>query len=215
MYRCHPLTKALITRLQDGVIGAIRHVRADFAFRVPRDPKGRLFNPELGGGGILDVGGYPTSFSRLVAGLVENKPFAEPVSVTANGVIGPSGADEVATALLTFSSGFTATCTSGVFHEVGTSTVVFGDKGKIVLPDPWIPGGKRHALESGFTIFRDDAAPEPVTVRTEKATYAIEAELVADSLPAQEARWPAMTWADSLGNMRVLDTWRAALTTGK
>jgi len=52
-------------------------------------------------------------------------------------------------------------------------------------------------------------------VRTEKATYAIEAELVADTLPAQEARWPAMTWADSLGNMRVLDTWRAALTTGK
>src|SRR6187397_1256827 len=44
MYRCHPLTKALITRLQDGVIGTIRHVRADFAFRVPRDPKGRLFN---------------------------------------------------------------------------------------------------------------------------------------------------------------------------
>jgi predicted dehydrogenase len=212
MYRCHPLTKALIARLQDGVIGAVRHVRADFAFRVPRDPKGRLFDPELGGGGILDVGGYPASFSRLVAGLVEDKPFAEPVSLSANGVIGPSGADEVATALLTFSSGFTATCTSGVFHEVGTSTVVFGEKGKIVLPDPWIPGGKRQALESGFTIFRDDAAPEPVTVRTEKATYAIEAELVADSLPAQEARWPAMTWADSLGNMRVLDAWRAALT---
>ena len=57
--------------------------------------------------------------------------------------------------------------------------------------------------------------PETVTIKTELATYAIEAELVADSLPAQEARWPAMTWADSLGNMRVLDTWRAALTTGK
>ena len=105
----------------------------------------------------------------------------------------------MSTALLTFASGFTATCTSGVFHEVGTTTVVFGEKGKIVLPDPWIPGGKRQALESGFTIFRDEAAPEPVTVRTEKATYAIEAELVADSLPALEARWPAMTWDDTLG----------------
>ena len=89
---------------------------------------------------------------------------------------------------------------------------MFGENGKIVLPDPWIPGSERQAPGTGFTIFRDGAAPEPVTVRTEKATYAIEAELVADTLPAQEARWPAMTWADSLGNMRVLDAWRAALT---
>jgi predicted dehydrogenase len=213
MYRCHPLMKTLIERLQEGVIGQIRHVRADFAFRAPRDPKGRLFDPALGGGGILDVGGYPASFARLVAGLVEGQPFAEPVSLSANGMIGPGGADEIATALLTFASGFTAACTSAVYHDAGTTAVVFGDKGKIVLDDPWLPGGRRQALESGFTIFLDGAAPETVTVRTDKATYAIEAELVADTLPAQEARWPAMTWADTLGNMRVLDAWRAALTT--
>src|SRR6185436_1414121 len=31
MYRGHPLMRQLITRLQDGIIGPIRHVRADFA----------------------------------------------------------------------------------------------------------------------------------------------------------------------------------------
>ncbi len=48
----------------------MRHVRADFGFRVPRDPTGRLFDLALGGGSILDVGGYPVSFARLIAGLV-------------------------------------------------------------------------------------------------------------------------------------------------
>src|SRR5215467_6900075 len=97
MYRCHPLMKQLIAQLQAGVIGNIRHVRADFAFRVPRDPEGRLFARSLGGGGILDVGGYVVSFARLMAGLVEGKPFAEPTKLTAAGVIGPHGADETAT----------------------------------------------------------------------------------------------------------------------
>jgi predicted dehydrogenase len=211
MYRCHPLMKELIARLKNGVIGDIRHVRADFSFRVPRDPKGRLFDLKLGGGGILDVGGYPVSFSRLVAGLVEGKPFAEPTKLQAIGYLGPTGADEIATALLSFSSGFNAVVSCAVHHEGGRNTVVFGEKGRIVLEDPWIPGSDRQSRETGFTIHLDGKAPEVVAVRTEVATYAIEAELVAATLPAVEGPWPAMSWADSIGNMRVLDAWRAAL----
>ncbi|HWA75550.1 MAG TPA: Gfo/Idh/MocA family oxidoreductase [Polyangiaceae bacterium] len=211
MYRCHPLLREVVSRLKDGAIGRIRHVRASFGFRVPRDPSGRLFNLELGGGSILDVGGYPVSFARLVAGLIEGKPFAEPVQIQACGVIGPTGADELATALLTFSSGFTAEAVSATFHAVGTHTVVYGEEGRIELPDPWIPRGQRQGLESEFTVYRDGREPETVSIRTELATYGIEAELVADTLPATEVSWPAMSWADTLGNMRVMEAWRAQL----
>jgi predicted dehydrogenase len=211
MYRCHPLMKELIVRLKNGVIGDIRHVRADFSFRVPRDPTGRLFDLKLGGGGILDVGGYPVSFARLVAGLVEGKPFAEPTKLQAVGTIGPTGADETATALLSFASGFNATVSCAVHHEGGRNTVVFGEKGRIVCSDPWIPGGDRQSRETGFTVHLDGKEPEVVPIRTEVATYAIEAELVARALPAVEGPWPAMSWADSIGNQRVLDAWRAAL----
>ncbi|HVY38277.1 MAG TPA: Gfo/Idh/MocA family oxidoreductase [Polyangia bacterium] len=215
MYRGHPLMRDVVERLQAGVIGRIRHVRADFAFRVPRDPHGRLFATGLGGGGILDVGGYVVSFARLVAGLAEGQRFAEPIAVAANGVIGPHGADETATALLTFASRVTATVTAAVFHDAGTCAVVFGDAGKLVLPDPWIPQGHRQCLETSYVIHRDGQPPETVRIATEMATYAIEAELVADTLPAVEPAWPAMTWADTLGNMRVLDAWRAAVLTAR
>jgi predicted dehydrogenase len=211
MYRCHPLLRELVARLQDGAIGRIRHVRADFGFRAPRVPEHRLFNPALGGGSILDVGGYPVSFARLIAGIEEGTPFAEPASLAAHGVIGPSGVDELANALLTFRSGLTASLTCAVHDDVGTRAVVFGEAGRIELPDPWIPGGQRQGTISEFTVFRDGRDPEPVTVRTDRSTYAIEAELVLDSLPASEAAWPAMSHADTLGNMRVLDAWQAAL----
>jgi len=211
MYRCHPLVRELLTRLKDGAIGAPRHLRADFGFRAPRSTAHRLFNPALGGGSILDVGGYPMSLARLIAGLVEGTPVAEPAALTAHGVIGPTGVDELASALVTFGSGFTASLTSAISYEVGTAAVVFGEHGRMVLPDPWIPGGRRQGTRSELTVFRDGRDPEHVPILTDLATYAIEAELVLDSLPATEAAWPAMTHADTLGNMRALDAWRAAL----
>jgi predicted dehydrogenase len=211
MYRCHPLLSALLERIRAGAIGELRHIKADFGFRVPRDPKGRLFDLALGGGGILDVGGYVMSFARLMAGVASGQPFAEPTRLEAVGYRGPTGADEVATALVGFESGLSATLTCAVHHRVGTETVLYGELGRIVLPDPWIPQGQRQSLETSFTVQRDGSADELVTLRTDKATYALQAELVASCLPALEAPWPAMSWADTLGNMRALDRWRACL----
>ena len=92
--------------------------------------------------------------------------------------------------------------------------MVFGEGGRIVLPNPWIPRGNRQGTVTEMTICRDGHEPEEVVVRTDLATYAIEAERVLDSLPAAEAPWPAMTHADTLGNMRALDAWRAAVCDG-
>jgi predicted dehydrogenase len=211
MYRCHPLLTALLERLQRGEIGDLRHVRADFGFHVPRDPKGRLFDLALGGGGILDVGGYTTSFARLVAGVAQGKAFAEPTQLHAVGHRGPTGADELTTALLEFEGGFSAALTCAVHHRVGTQAVIYGESGRIELPDPWIPQGARQSLQTSFTVLREGQAAETVTVQTELPTYAVQAELVARSLDRQEAPWPAMSWADTLGNMRCLDRWRAQL----
>jgi predicted dehydrogenase len=211
MYRCHPLLGALLERLQRGDIGELRHIKADFGFRVPRDPQGRLFDLKLGGGGILDVGGYCMSFARLLAGVVSGKPFAEPSRIEAVGFQGPTGADEITTALVAFESGLSATLTCAVHHRVGTEAVLYGEAGKIVLPDPWIPQGVRQALDTSFTVLREGAEPETVSLRTERPTYAVQAELVSASLNSLEAPWPAMSWADTLGNMRALDAWRACL----
>jgi predicted dehydrogenase len=209
MYRCHPVIAALVTRLSDGLIGPICRVTADFGFRAGGPRVGRLFDPALGGGSILDVGGYPVSFARLVAGVVERAPFAEPVRVRGSLTIGPTGVDELASAELAFASGFSATVTSAIRHDVGTTAVVYGETGKIVLPNPWLPGGNRHGLESELVVYREGKSPERLVVRASEPIYALEAALVADSLPSLEAVWPAMSWSDTLGNMRVLDQWRA------
>jgi predicted dehydrogenase len=211
MYRCHPLLAELITRVRAGAIGELRHIRADFGFRVERDPRGRLFDLALGGGSILDVGGYLMSFVRLLAGVVTGQHFAEPTRLEGTGFVGPTGADELATALLSFDSGLTAVLTCAVHHRVGTEAVLYGERGRIVLPNPWIPQGHRQSLSTSFRLLREGEPEEVVSVTTPQATYAVQAELVASALPATEAPWPAMSWADTLGNMRALDAWRLCL----
>jgi predicted dehydrogenase len=212
MYRCHPLVRALVERLQDGVIGTIRHVRAEFGFRKAREPEGRLYNLAKGGGAILDVGCYPASLARLVAGIAVGKPFAEPVSLAATAQIGPTGADEQASALLTFESGVTATLGTAIHHATGRSAAIFGELGAITIPDPWSPESHRHGRKTSFTIHRDGREPQVVAFETELDSYALEAELVADTLPALEATWPAMTLDDTLGNMKLLDRWQRAVS---
>ena len=208
MYRCHPLMAQVLEKLRQGVIGTVRHVRADFGFYMPRQPEHRLFNPALGGGGILDVGGYPASFARLIAGVVADAPFDEPTQIQATGTIGPTGVDELAVAQLCFATGMTAQITCAVQHAVGTGAWVFGDLGVLHLPDPWIPQGDRHGRSSSYSITLHGRPAEHFSVQTPLATYAIEAERVADTLPGTQASWPAMGWDDTLGNMRLLDAWR-------
>ena len=50
----------------------------------------RLYEMALGGGGILDVGGYPASLARLIAGTAINAPFDNPVSVKGTGTLAPN-----------------------------------------------------------------------------------------------------------------------------
>ena len=54
--------------LTENAVGEIRMVKADFGNRTPWEPQGRLLNPELGGGALLDVGIYPVSFAAMILG---------------------------------------------------------------------------------------------------------------------------------------------------
>src|SRR5215472_16061265 len=132
MYRCHPQTARLVELVRSGEIGEVRAIRATFSFAARLDPAGRLLNRELGGGGILDVGGYCTSMARLLAG-------AEPVEVKAVGRIGETGVDEHAAAVLRFPDGVVAELLCGIRARADNTVWVFGSDGCIEVPEPWLP----------------------------------------------------------------------------
>src|SRR5438876_6893336 len=95
MYRCHPQIARVMELIKNGAIGDVRVIHASFSFHWPKpwNDQSRITNNALGGGGILDVGCYPVSIARLIAGAATGKDFADPVEVKAVGHLGKSGVD--------------------------------------------------------------------------------------------------------------------------
>jgi len=213
MYRCHPQTARLVELIRNRVVGDVRLIRATFSFRIPRQEPGngtpdnwRLLDKQIGGGAILDVGGYVASMSRLIAGAVAGKPFVDPLEIAGCGLIGDStGVDEIAVASLRFPGGILAQLACGIQLQLENNVSIWGTEGSIVIPTPWQPSGM-----GGFSklIVFKEGVPEEIVIDSQQPLYAIEADHVAEHLAARQS--PAMCWEDTLGNMRVLDAWRAA-----
>jgi len=135
----------------------------------------------------------------------------EPERVFAVGHVGAeSGVDEYTSALLLFPGDIVAVLSCGLRLHLDNKVHVEGTGGSIVLPTPWTPN--QDGGESQILLLKDEQAPEMITVSS-PPLYAVEADLVAHHIfqGHREAVWPAMTWADTLGNMRTQDKWRRAI----
>jgi len=97
MYRFHPQTLRLQEILASGAIGAIRLIRASFAFSVS-DPANVRLSADLAGGALMDVGCYCVNVARMVAG-------ERPARAFAAARIGPSNVDETLAGTLEYPSG--------------------------------------------------------------------------------------------------------------
>ncbi len=212
MYRCHPQTVELVRLVREGAIGPVRTMEAAFSFSAPMDPRSRLFDPALGGGGILDVGGYTASMARLVAGAARGLPFAEPLELHAVGQIGETGVDVYTSAVANFPGGMVAQLSCGVRVRQENAVRIYGEDGFIHVPAPWTPARDGGASRL-YLHWPGRETPEEMVFHTPEnqpaSLYTLEADHVAAHLPEGES--PAMSWADSLGNMQTLDRWRAAL----
>ncbi len=209
MYRCHPQIARLVDIVVSGVIGEVRHIEASFGFASSFEAASRLDCPELGGGAILDVGIYPVSFARLVAGVARGLPFNEPVRVEGVGQLGPSGADETAHALLLFEHGVVAECSASIRRDLANTATITGTAGSVHLPDPWTPGrdsGPSDAVleVSSHGVSRTESVSDP------RILFAHEAESASRwiRLGLLEARSPAPSWRDSVGTAEVTAAWR-------
>ncbi len=121
-----PAYRVLAELLGEQAIGQPQLVEADFGFHQPFDPDHRLYDPERGGGGILDLGVYPVQFASLVLGT--------PTSVVAQGRIGQSGVDEQVAAVLGHAGGELAVVKAAIATNLSCTARIAGTEGTIEIP---------------------------------------------------------------------------------
>jgi len=111
--------------LESGKMGRLMHMSGKFAFLSPYDPELRTYNPELGGGSLLDIGIYPVMDILRYMG--------EPETIVASAVFSPTGADESTAVIFKFSDGRLAEAYSSFSNMAGVSTEFNCEKGNLIL----------------------------------------------------------------------------------
>ena len=212
MYRLHPQTAKLVELVKSGTIGEVRLIRTSFGFNMGGfKPEHRLFANDAAGGGILDVGGYPVSMARLIAGAVSGKPFLEPEKVSGVAHLGQSGVDEWASAVLKFPNGIVAEVSCSIMAQQDNVLRIIGSEGRIEVENFWFASGHKGGV--GKIEIIKGADRQLVEVREDGWLYAFEVDAAGEAIRAgrTEFAYPGMSWADSLGNLRAMDQWRQSV----
>ena len=204
MVRNHPQWQEARKRAQSGALGEVRAIQVFFSYHLV-DPANVRNQPDIGGGGLLDIGCYPVVVARYIFG-------AEPLRAIALIDHDPNfKIDRMTTGIVDFGHGrrldFTVS-TQSVDHQ---RVDIVGSKGRIEVPIPFnAPQGKatRLYLDKGQKL--GGAAAKSIAIRPSDQ-YRLQGEAFSRAVRGIEPL--AYGIEDSIRQMRVLDAlFRSAVT---
>ncbi len=190
--RFFPLFKTLRDLVQEGRIGELKLLHADFGFASPVT-QNRLFELNLGGGALLDLGVYPVSLASYLLGT--------PTEVSSHAYLGATGVDEQNAIVLKHQNGALALLSTTIRAATPQKAVVMGTEGSIRVCAPWWQPEK--LVLTGAKGEETFSSPLPHN------GYAYEAAEVMRCLREGQLESPVMPLDETLSIMKTLDTCRA------
>lgn len=185
-----PINQKVKQLIAAGEIGEVRLLQADFGFKAPVDPANRLFNKELGGGALLDVGVYNLSYSTFIFG-------NEPEFVSGSLYIGETGVDENVSINLAYPGGKQAQLYGAINLNTVRDATIIGTKGRISVP--------RFSNAETATFFKD-GKEEIFHMPHEITGFEYEIREVVNCLNNGKLQSEIMSWEDSIKTMELLDS---------
>jgi predicted dehydrogenase len=136
-----PMMSELKDLILADTIGQIRFIKADFGFLSPFEPTHRMYNMDLGGGALLDIGIYPIYMATALMG--------KPITIQSSMYKSPTSSDASTAITLTYEDGTIASLFSTVEADTSNTCEVFGTLGKIEIP------ARFHEQENIHITFSD------------------------------------------------------------
>jgi predicted dehydrogenase len=151
MYLHHPQILRAVDMARSGDLGPLELVHGTFSFFLDHDEDPRI-DPSMGGGSLWDVGCYPVSLARRIAG-------EEPDRLAAFARFDDLGVDRTFIGQLHFPGGLLAQFDSGFAAPDRERVEIVGGDARLVLDAPFLPepdgpppsltmwrGGEAHAI---------------------------------------------------------------------
>lgn len=169
--------------------GELLELKADFGFNAPFDPEKRIYNKELGGGSLMDVGIYPVFLSLSLLGNPEN--------IVAEATIGSTGVDENCTIQLSYSNGVKAKLYSAINETTPTTATLSFEKASVII------NGRFH--EPSSVSIQTNGELETKEFRVTTHGYNFEAAHVQKMLEENRTESDSMTFEKSKQLISILD----------
>lgn len=177
----------------EGRIGTIKHIKADFGYLVPYESRGRMYNPDLAGGCLFDMGIYPLALAQYF-----NPGKLEDIVVRSH--FAPSNVDDDVIILASCNNVKLSLATS--FQcRMQNAALIIGDKDYIKIPNFW--RGKSCAL------YQLDEKVNEFTDNSPGTGLYFEAQAVAEAIANGQNEHPLMPHARSLLLQQQLESIRA------
>jgi len=193
-----PASQRAFSLIEQGVIGQVHTVKADFGFYAAFDPTSRLFNKSVGGGTLLDIGIYPALLALFVMGI----PRKEDIQAAAT--FAETDVDDSCVFTFQYPGKGLASGHSTVRSNTPLEAYIYGTEGHIYLHPPF---HHTHKLTVVQYDGREEKS-ETIDLSYEGWGYQFEAAHVNDCLLAGKLESDLIPLDFSIGLMDTLDTIR-------
>lgn len=191
--RFQPSFQKALAIIRSGELGKLKIVRSDFAFNSPKDPSRRLYNVDLGGGSLLDIGIYPVFAALISLGKPSQiKTLADFSDIT--------GIEETILVNFKYPGGEMASLISSFAAYTSVQTEFCCEKGYLRLNKRWFTPTQINMWKEG-----DQGEQIIVSDKPEGQGYHLEAAHVMECLDEGKTESNLMPLSLSLDLMELLD----------
>ena len=205
MYRTHPQTHEILKLVKEHFQDNKVLISSSFGFNAPVPEDHRLRNPDLAGGAILDVGCYPLSMARLIAGTIDDKPFLDPISMEVSGELDSTGVDADSTAKITFNDKIQAEIKTAIVNEYANDLIIESSDSKLEVSQPWHCGQFQDGKSSIKLTSNNKESEIPIV--DDVGLFTREINEASDCILQGNLESEAMSHKDTFGNMLWLERW--------
>ena len=215
MYLFHPQIKKTLDLINQGELGELISMESFFGNNILTkknwfgftkkkkiNPKKRIFNKEMGGGSVLDLGCYPVSFSTKIASLKKKININNIDYFNKKIIMGSTGVEIDAHLNLNYDNDFRSKIGASFSNNLGKMSEINGSMGKIIIVDTW-------TADISKIILQKNSKDTEFNIKSYKNIYSHEIETISNLILNENSYEDSLSRLDhSKINMQILDKWK-------
>jgi aryl-alcohol dehydrogenase-like predicted oxidoreductase len=161
----------------------------------------------MGGGAILDVGCYPLSMVKLLAGQILRKSYADPKNIEVKGELDKTGVDLNSKARIIFTDNIKANIECAINAEYKNNLEIISGDFKLEASQPWHCGQFQKG-HSSIKVYDKNILVEEIVYKDNVGLFTREIDHASQCILEGKLESELIPHNDSQSNMLWLDKWR-------